>query len=125
DCDATHLHRLPARRISHEHRLFVHWATARGALASGTTEALALYLAVLTDRKRGAPAGHAKHQPPRAKVAILDPEMILLDVVEQLSDQAPFLRMAIFAQKHIGNQHALLVQRHQRLAREGRRTGTA
>ena len=33
--------------------------------------------------------------------------------------------MAILAQKHIGNQHALLIQDHQRLARQGRRPGAA
>jgi hypothetical protein len=37
--------------------------------------------------------------------------------LEHLSEQATLLSMAIFAQKHIRNQHALVVQHHQRLAR--------
>ena len=72
---------------------------------------------MLTDHKGGAPAGHAKHQPQGAKVAILDPELIFSDVLEHLCDQATLLRMTVFVQKHLGNQHALLVQHHQCLAR--------
>jgi hypothetical protein len=72
---------------------------------------------VLTDHEGGAPTSNAKQQTQGAKVAILDPELIFLNVLEHLREQATLLGMAIFAQHHIGNQHALLVQHHQRLAR--------
>ena len=68
-----------------------------------STEEFALHLAVLTDHERGPPTSHAKHQAQGAKVAIFDPELILPDVLEHLSDQATLLCMAILAQKHIGN----------------------
>jgi hypothetical protein len=64
---------------------------------------------VLTHHKRGAPACHAKHGTQGAKVAIFDPELILLDVLEHLGEQAALLRMAILAQHAIDDQHALLV----------------
>jgi hypothetical protein len=47
-------------------------------------------------------------RPQGAKVAILDPEIILSDVLEHFCNQTTF-GMAILAQKHVGNQHALLV----------------
>ena len=110
--DTTYSHRLAALGVAHEHGLFIDWATAGGALADGTTEEFALHLAVLTDDERGAPTGYAKHEAQGAKVAIFDPELLLLDVLEHLSDQATLLGMAILTEKHIGNQHALLVQHH-------------
>lgn len=103
----------------------VHRATAGGALARGMTEALALSWAVLTDHERGAPASDAKHQPQGAQGARRDPALILLTVLEPLREQATLLRMALFAQHHIGHHHALLVHHHHRLAREGGRPGAA
>jgi predicted ATPase len=73
--------------------LFVHRATADGALARGTTEEFALALAVLPDDERGAPARDAKHQPQGAKVAILNPELIRLNVLEHLREQAKSLEL--------------------------------
>jgi hypothetical protein len=87
------------------------------------TDTLPLQLAVLTDHEHGTPPGHAKEQAQGAKVAILDPELIGLDVLEHLSDQATLLGMTILAQKYIGNQPALLVQHHQCVARERRGPG--
>ena len=51
--DTTYSHCLAALGVSHEHGLFIDWATAGGALAGGTTEEFALHLAVLTDHERG------------------------------------------------------------------------
>src|SRR5262245_16181728 len=110
--DATHPHGLPTSGISHLHRLLTEPAPADGALAYGAAEELTLQLAVLTDDERSATPSHTKHQLPGTKVAIFDPEVILTDVLEHLSNQAAFLGMAILAQKHIGNQHALLVEYH-------------
>jgi hypothetical protein len=89
--------------------LFVHGATAGGPGSFGSTEQLALQLTVLTDHEGGPPPSHAEHQTEGAEVAILDPELILLDELEYLGDQAALLRMAILAQHDIGDQHALLV----------------
>ena len=73
-------------------------------------------LAVLTDHERGTPPGHAKHQTQGTKIAIFDPEVIRLDVLEHLSDQAALLGMPIFGEKDISNQHPLLIQDYQRMA---------
>jgi hypothetical protein len=81
--------------------LCVHRATAGGALARGTPKEFALSLTVLTDDEHRTPAGHAKHQPEGAKVAILEPKLLLADVVEHLRHQATLLRMPICAQKDI------------------------
>jgi hypothetical protein len=80
---------------------------------------------VLPDHECGPPARDAKHQPQGAKIAILDPELILLNVLEHLREQATLLGMAILIEKHVGNQHALLIENHQGLARQGGRPGGA
>ena len=84
--DATHPHRLTAVGGSHAQRLFIDRAPAARARASGTPEEFALELAVLTDYECGPPSGHATHAAPGAKIAILDPELISLDVMEHLSE---------------------------------------
>ena len=123
--DATHPHGLTASRIVHEERLCVHRATAGGALARGTTEELALELAVLTDLACSAPAYDANHQTQGAKVAILDPELILLTALEPLREQATLLGMAIRVQQHVGHHHTVLVEAPSDLARPGCRPGGA
>jgi hypothetical protein len=100
--------------------LFIDGAAAARALAREPTDKLPLHLAVLTNDEGGAPSGHPEHQPQGAKVAIFNPEVIRLDVLEHLRDQAALLGMAIFVEKDIGNQHALLVQYDQGLPRQGR-----
>jgi hypothetical protein len=117
DRDATHSHCLTTLGIVHEQWLFIDGAAAAGALAYGAAEVFTLQLAMLTDDEYRATLRHAEHQRPCTKVAILDPEVIRLDVLEHLRDQAALLGMAIFVEKDIGNQHALLVQHDQGLPR--------
>ena len=119
DREATHPHHLPAVGVAHEQRLFRDGTAAARALARAPTDKLPLHLAALTHHEGGASAGHTEHQPQGAKVAIFDPEVIRLDVVEHLGNQAAFLGMAILVQQAIGDQHALLVQAHQGLASKG------
>ena len=80
---------------------------------------------MLPDHEGGAPACDAKQQTQGAQVASLDPELILLNVLEHLREQATHLGMAILVQKHVGNKDALLVEDHQGLARQGGRPGGA
>jgi hypothetical protein len=90
-----------------------------------TTAKLPLQLAVLTDHECGTTSSHTEHQPQGAKVPIFDPEIICLDVLEHLSNQAALLGMTILVQKDIGNQHTLLLQPDQGLSREGCGPGIA
>ena len=72
---------------------------------------------MLTDHECGTTSSHTKHQTQGAKVTIFDPEIICLDVLEHLSNQATLLGMTILVQKDIGNQHTLLIQHDQGLSR--------
>src|SRR5262249_26961297 len=85
----------------------------------GSTQQLALKLAMLAHHKRRTSLGHAKHQTQSAEVAILDPQLICLDEIEHGRDQAALLSMAILTQHHIGDQHALLIQDHESLPWQG------
>jgi hypothetical protein len=58
---------------------------------------------MLTDDEHRATLRHAAHQRSRTKVAIFNPEVIRLDMLEHLCDQAALLGMAILVQKDIGN----------------------
>jgi hypothetical protein len=99
------------------HCLFVEHATAASALAYRAAEKLSLQLAMLTDDEHGATLRYTEHQRPRTKVAIFDPALILLNVLEHLRKHAAFLGMTILAQQHVGNQHALLVEDDQGVPR--------
>jgi hypothetical protein len=117
DRDATHPHCRTTLSIVHEQWLFIDGAAAAGALTYGATEAFALHLAMLPDDEHRATLRHAEQQRPGTKVAILDPKVICLDVLEHLRNQAAFLGMAILVEKDIGNQHTLLGQHDQGLPR--------
>lgn len=119
DRDATHPQGLTMLGVAHQQRLFIDCAAAACTLARETTDQLPLYLTVLTYHEGSASAGQPEHQSQGAKVAIFDPEVIYLNVLEHLSNQAPLLGMTILVEKDISNQHALLVQHHECLARQG------
>ena len=108
--DPTDPQEIPTVRGAHEHGLFIDWATTRGALADGTTEEFASYLAVLPDDERRTTPRHPTHQRPGTKVATFDPEVILSDVFQHLRNQAALLGMAILAQQDIRIQHTVTVQ---------------
>ena len=74
-------------------------------------------LSVLTHHEHRLPSSHTEYQAQGAKVAIFDPQLIRLDKLENLRDQAALLGMAILTQNDIGDQHALLIQYHQSLPR--------
>ena len=97
--------------------LFIDLATAGDALP-GSTDRGSHLATGRADRPRRQPCRAMPNiSPTGAKVAIFDPELILPDVLQHLREQAPLLGMAILVQKHVGNQHALLIQHHQRLPR--------
>jgi hypothetical protein len=67
---------------------------------------------MLTHHECGPPAGYTQPESQGAKVALFNPEVIGLNVLEHLSNQAALLGMAILLQKDIGNQHARRGQHH-------------
>ena len=66
--------------------MFIDGTAAARALARETTDQLPLHLAMLTHDESSSPTGHTEHQPQGAKVAIFNPEVIRLDVLEHFSD---------------------------------------
>src|SRR5215470_8867103 len=108
---------------THKQRLFLDCAAAAYPLARETTAPRPLSLTGLTDHASSASAGQPAQQSQGAPVARFDPEVISLNVVAPLSNEALLLGMTILVEQDSRRQQALLVQHHEYLARQGGRPG--
>jgi hypothetical protein len=82
-------------------------------------------LAVLAHYEHCPAPRHATQQTQGAEVPILDPQLVRLNALAHLQNHTPLLGMALLARYHIGAQHPLLLQDHQRLPRQGGGPGAA
>ena len=120
DGDATKAHRLAGGGVSHLHGLFINRTAASGADAFRSPQPFPWKLPVLAHHERRPSSLHAKEEAERAKVAILDPQLIGLHQIENLRNHTTLLGMTIFIEQDIGNEHALLIQHHEGLAGQRR-----
>ena len=74
---------------------------------------------MLADNELCTPRGNAKQKACRADVAVGDPQIVCLNGQQHLRQQASFLCIGIFAGKHVGHEHPIRLQDHQRQTRQG------
>ena len=74
---------------------------------------------VLTNHEESLAACDPEQETGRAEVAVVDPDVLGTDDLQDLAQQRPLLCMAVLAEDHVGDEHQARVEHDQRLTRQG------